>query len=83
MARILKPGGNRYERRTSDGRFIEFNYKPLADGGLLGIYRDITELKEREQALAAAKEAAKPRASANARAPKPRPPAPRPNRRAR
>jgi PAS domain S-box-containing protein len=58
VARIRRPGGNRYERRTANGRFIEFSYKPLDDGGLLGIYRDITELKEREQALAAAKEAA-------------------------
>jgi signal transduction histidine kinase/ActR/RegA family two-component response regulator len=58
IERIRKPGGNRYERRTSSGRFIEFNYKPLDDGSLLGIYRDITELKDREQALASAKEAA-------------------------
>ena len=56
--RMRQPGGNRYDRRTANGRFIEFNYKPLEDGGLLGIYRDITELKEREEALAAAKEAA-------------------------
>jgi len=56
--RMLAPEGNRYERRTSNGRFVEFNYKRLEDGGLLGIYRDITELKEREEALAAAKEAA-------------------------
>ena len=48
VARIRKPGGNRYERRTSSGQYIEFTYKPLDDGGLLGIYRDITELKERE-----------------------------------
>ncbi|PWB57758.1 MAG: hypothetical protein C3F17_19940, partial [Bradyrhizobiaceae bacterium] len=57
-ARMRKPGGNRYERRTAGGRFIEFNFKPLADGGLLGVYRDITELKDREEALASAKEAA-------------------------
>jgi len=56
--RMLSPGGNRYERRTADGRYVEFSYKPLDDGGLLGIYRDITELKEREEALAAAKAAA-------------------------
>ncbi len=56
--RILQPGGNRYERRTSKGRFTEFTYKPLENGALLGIYRDITELKERENALAAAKEVA-------------------------
>jgi signal transduction histidine kinase/DNA-binding response OmpR family regulator len=56
--RVLKPGGNRYERRTASGRHVEFNFKPLDDGGLLVVTRDITELKEREEALAAAKEAA-------------------------
>jgi PAS domain S-box-containing protein len=58
VGRMLTPGGNRYERRTSDGSFVEFSYKPLDNGGLLGIYRDITELKDREEALAAAKETA-------------------------
>ncbi len=58
VARLTSPGGIRYERRTLSGKFIEFNFKPLADGELLGLYRDITELKEREQALAAAKEVA-------------------------
>ena len=52
------PGGFRYERQTRSGRYIEFTYKPLADGSLLGVYRDITQLKERELAQAAAKEAA-------------------------
>ena len=52
------PGGVGYERRTVSGRHVEFNYKPLADGGLLGIHRDISALKEREEALAVAKEAA-------------------------
>ncbi len=52
------PGGARYERHTVSGRFVEFNFKPLSDGRLLGIYRDITELKRREQELASAKEAA-------------------------
>ena len=54
---MLTPGGVRYDRKTVSGRHIEFNYKPLADGGLLGVHRDITELKDREEALAAAKEA--------------------------
>jgi signal transduction histidine kinase/DNA-binding response OmpR family regulator len=58
VAQVLKPGGNRYERRTASGRHVEFNVKPLDDGGLLAVTRDITELKEREEALAAAKEAA-------------------------
>ena len=56
--RILKPGGARYEQLTATGKYIEFNFRPLSDGGLLGIYRDITALKSREQALASAKEAA-------------------------
>src|SRR5947209_1404516 len=58
VERVCAPGGTRYERRMQNGRFIEFNFKPLSDGGMLGVYRDITELKEREDALAAAKEAA-------------------------
>ena len=53
---IRDPKGGRYERRTRSGRYIEFSYNPLSDGSLLGVYRDITELKEREQALADAKE---------------------------
>jgi len=55
---ILKPGGNRYERRTASGRYVEFLFKPLDDGGRLQILRDITELKDREEALAAAKRVA-------------------------
>ena len=56
--RMRKPGGNRYERRTSDGRYIEYIYRELDDGGLLGVYHDITELREREVALAEATDAA-------------------------
>src|SRR5262249_12417212 len=56
--RILRPGGARYEQRTATGKYIEFNFRPLSDGGTLGIYRDITQLKSREEALATAKEAA-------------------------
>ncbi len=48
---MLKPGGNRYERRTAGGRYIEFNFKPLSDGGLLAIYRDLTDRKAQEEAL--------------------------------
>ena len=56
--RILRPGGARYEQRTASGKYIEFNFRPLSDGGVLGLYRDITTLKNREEALATAKEAA-------------------------
>lgn len=57
-SRMRKRGGNHYERRTYSGNYIEYTFRELADGGLLGIYHDITDLREREQALAAAKEAA-------------------------
>jgi signal transduction histidine kinase/DNA-binding NarL/FixJ family response regulator len=57
-ALMRTPGGYRYERPTRSGRYIEFTYKPLADGSLLGVYRDITKLKEREQAQADARDAA-------------------------
>ncbi|HKU97567.1 MAG TPA: PAS-domain containing protein [Vineibacter sp.] len=50
-AMMLKPGGNRYERRTAGGRYIEFNFKPLPDGGLLAIYRDLTDRKAQEEAM--------------------------------
>jgi PAS domain S-box-containing protein len=52
------PGGYRYERRTPNGRYVEFTYKPLADGTLLGVYRDITMLKDRELAHDDARQAA-------------------------
>ena len=55
---MTNPAGSRYERRTASGRYVEFNFKPLKEGGTLGVYRDITQIREREEALAAAKEAA-------------------------
>jgi signal transduction histidine kinase/HAMP domain-containing protein len=57
-AALRSPSGARYERRTSSGHYIEFNFKPLENGGMLAVYRDITELRNREEALAAAKEVA-------------------------
>ena len=57
-ARILTPGGTRYERRTASGRFVEFSFKPLDGGGLLALSRDISELKKREGALEAARDVA-------------------------
>ena len=55
---VLKPGGNRYERRMGDGRYVDVTITWLDDGSILGVTRDITELKDREEALAAAKTAA-------------------------
>jgi signal transduction histidine kinase/HPt (histidine-containing phosphotransfer) domain-containing protein len=53
-AMVRDAGGHRYERRTASGRDVEFNFKPLADGGVLVLCRDITELKRGEEALRAA-----------------------------
>ncbi|UYN94899.1 MAG: PAS-domain containing protein [Enhydrobacter sp.] len=53
---MLKPGGNRYERRTASGRIVEFNFQPIPDGRLIAIYRDVTELRESEQAATRARD---------------------------
>jgi signal transduction histidine kinase/CheY-like chemotaxis protein/HPt (histidine-containing phosphotransfer) domain-containing protein len=57
-ALMRTPGGSRYERLTRSGRYIEFTHRPLADGTLLGVFRDITELKRRESEQADARDAA-------------------------
>ena len=54
---IAKPGGSYFERRTADGRHLEFRFIPLPNGDVIAVIRDITELKDREQALATSKEA--------------------------
>jgi signal transduction histidine kinase/DNA-binding NarL/FixJ family response regulator len=43
--------GYRYERRTAGGSDVEFRCNMLADGGLLVVCRDITELKRVEDSL--------------------------------
>src|SRR5262245_21152274 len=45
------PGGYRYDRRTAGGQHVYFSFKTLADGGLLVVCRDITELKRVEESL--------------------------------
>ena len=47
----LKPGGNRFIRELATGRHVEFIFQPVGDGRTLGIYRDITDLKQREREL--------------------------------
>jgi signal transduction histidine kinase/DNA-binding response OmpR family regulator len=54
-AMILQPGGSRFERRTKKGRYLDYSFKPLDDGRLLAVAVDITELKDREDALAQAR----------------------------
>jgi signal transduction histidine kinase/ActR/RegA family two-component response regulator len=49
-----RPDGYRYDRHTAGGQHVEFNFKPLADGSLLVVCRDITELKRVEESLRAA-----------------------------
>ena len=55
---IAKPDGCYFERRTADGRHLEFRFIPLRNRDVIAVIRDITELKDREQALATSKEAA-------------------------
>jgi signal transduction histidine kinase/DNA-binding NarL/FixJ family response regulator len=56
---MRQPGGYRYDRRTAGGQHVEFNFKPLADGSLLVVCRDITELKTVEESLRAASDVLK------------------------
>ena len=58
LARVLSPQGSHFERRVPSGRHVEFTFRPLADGRTLGIYRDITELKQRQTELEQARDAA-------------------------
>ena len=54
-ARMRDPNGTRYERRTISNRIVEFNFRPIPDGGMLAIYRDITELKAQQAEVEAAR----------------------------
>jgi signal transduction histidine kinase/FixJ family two-component response regulator len=58
VARILDPRGSRFERQMPDGRHVEYIHRPLADGGTLGLFRDITDLKRRQRELESARDAA-------------------------
>jgi diguanylate cyclase (GGDEF)-like protein/PAS domain S-box-containing protein len=49
LARRFKP--HRMERVRPDGMVIDVRGRPLPDGGLVTIYTDITEQKQREQIL--------------------------------
>ena len=51
VALARQRGGYRYDRRTAGGQHIDFTFKVLADGGLLVVCRDITQLKRVEESL--------------------------------
>ena len=48
---IMSGNGSRYVRRAASGKMVEFDFKALPDGRVLGIYRDVTEWKRAEEAL--------------------------------
>jgi signal transduction histidine kinase/DNA-binding NarL/FixJ family response regulator len=56
IALVLGPDGYRCERRPAGGPHLELRFRPLADGGLLVLCRDVKELKRNEEALRAAGE---------------------------
>jgi adenylate cyclase len=50
--------GEMHIQRRSDGRWIQVSERKTANGGVVAIYADITELKQHEAELAAARDAA-------------------------
>jgi signal transduction histidine kinase/ActR/RegA family two-component response regulator/HPt (histidine-containing phosphotransfer) domain-containing protein len=58
IARVFDPRGSQSERRIRSGRYLQFSFKPLGDGNTLGVISDITDIKDREAELEAARDAA-------------------------
>jgi len=52
---LNRPGGVSYIRQTPSGMWLEIKTIPVAGGGTVLMYRDVTTLKQREQELAAAR----------------------------
>jgi signal transduction histidine kinase/CheY-like chemotaxis protein/HAMP domain-containing protein len=62
-----RTAGETHVQRRSDGRWIQVSERKTANGGVVAIYADITEVKQREAELAAARdEAQQARAAAEA-----------------
>ena len=53
-----REGGRTHVQRRSDGRWVQVSERKTANGGVVAIYADITEMKHREAELAAARDAA-------------------------
>ena len=58
MSFEISPEYQHYERTRADGRVLEVRTEILLDGGAVRTYTDITDRKQTEQALAAARDAA-------------------------
>ncbi|MEM7222509.1 MAG: response regulator [Pseudomonadota bacterium] len=50
LERHRHPSGT-HEQRRSDGRFLRISERPTDEGGVVGVFHDITELKRREAQL--------------------------------
>jgi PAS domain-containing protein len=50
MAKLFHPG-ERHEQLIADGRCIQIEERMTADGGIVGLRIDITELKQRESSF--------------------------------
>jgi signal transduction histidine kinase/CheY-like chemotaxis protein len=57
LAQHRNPSGSLLHPQ-SDGRWIQINERKTQDGGTVGVFTDVTELKRREQEVAAARDAA-------------------------
>ncbi len=55
-ALLNRPGGVSYMRQTPSGKWLEVKSIPVASGGAVLMYRDMTEMKHREQELQQARE---------------------------
>jgi adenylate cyclase len=53
-----RAGGQTHVQHRSDGRWIQVSERKTANGGIVAIYADITEMKQHEAELAAARDAA-------------------------
>jgi two-component system, NtrC family, sensor kinase len=60
VRRLIEQAGQSrtYERTRPDGRVIEIRHNPVAGGGFVLIYADITERKRSEAEIRAARDAA-------------------------
>ena len=58
LQRLFDPRGSQSERRIHSGRYLQFSFSPLGDGNTLSLVRDITDIKDREAELEAARDAA-------------------------